>query len=124
MAKKKESTYEEKMIAALNSFPSPLVDKKHGIVIVLENDRARSNESRIEHIINSRHDLKPSDIKRIPKKIEKAIFKKDKERKDTYNFYIERNNYQKQFIKISVKIEFDKSNKATIKTIFITDSIK
>ncbi|MBO7573227.1 MAG: hypothetical protein J6T25_00315 [Bacilli bacterium] len=91
---------------------------------MLENDRARSNESRIEHIINSRHDLKPSDIKRIPKKIEKAIFKKDKERKDTYNFYIERNNYQKQFIKISVKIEFDKSNKATIKTIFITDSIK
>lgn len=93
MAKEKESTYEEKMIAALNSFPSPLVDKKHGIVIVLENNRARSNESRIEHIINSKHDLKPSDIKRIPKKIDKSIFKKDKERKDTYNLYIERNNY-------------------------------
>ena len=124
MAKKKELTYETKMINALNSFPSPLIDKKHGIVIMLENDRVRSNENRFEHIINPRHDLKPSDIKRIPKRIDQAIFKKDKERKDTYNLYIERNNYRKQFIKVSMRIEFDKSNKATIKTIFITDDIK
>ena len=124
MAKKKGLSYEEKMISALSSLPSPLIDKKHGIVIVLENDRASSNENRIEHIIDSRHDLKPNDIKRIPKRIDEAIFKKDKERKDTYNLYIERNNYRKQYIKISMKIEFEKSNKATIKTIFITDHIK
>ena len=124
MANKNGPSYEEKMISALNSLPSPLVDKKHGIVIVFENDRARSNESRLEHIIDSRHELQPNDIKRIPKKIGKAIFRKDKERSDTYNLYIERNNYRNEFIKVSLQIEFEKSNEAIIKTIFITKNVK
>ena len=124
MARKKVLTYEEKMIIALNAFPSPLKDKKHGIVIVFENDRARSNENRLEHIIDPRHELQPKDIKRIPKKIEESILKKDKDRENTFSLYIPRNNYGFEYIKISLRIDFKKSNQATIKTIFITRNLK
>ena len=44
MSKTKGLSYEEKLIDALSKLPNPLEDKRHGIVIVFENDRARSNQ--------------------------------------------------------------------------------
>ena len=124
MAKRKGLSYEEKMIRALNKIPCPLEDKKHRIMIYFVDNRARSNESRFEHISLSRHDLNTSDIKRIIEHINDSILKKDLERKDTYNLYIKRNNYGCEYIKISLEIDFAKSNEAIVKTMFITRDIK
>ena len=63
------------MFEALKSLPNPIEDKRHNIDIYFNDDRARSNESRFEHVIEKRHELLPSDIKRIPNNIKKAIFK-------------------------------------------------
>ena len=112
------------MIKALDSIPKPLEDKKHRIYVVFEDSRARSNQTRFEHIILPRHELKPSDIKRIPKQIKSSVLKKDKERSNTYNLYIVRNSYGTEFIKISIELDFKKSNTAIVKTIFITKNVK
>lgn len=124
MAKRKTLSYEEKMINALIKLPNPLEDKKHRINIYFVDNRARSNESRFEHISLLRHDLLPSDIRRIAEQINKSILKKDSERKDTYNLYITRNNYGKEYIKISLELNFKESNNAIVKTIFITKNMK
>ena len=124
MARKKRLSYEEKMVKALRSIPNPIEDKRHGIFIYFIDERARSNESRFEHIIEKRHELLPSDIKRIPKCIKKAIFRIDQERKETYNIYIRRNNYSDEYIKVSLKIEPEKPDIAVVKTIFITKYVK
>ena len=124
MAKRKGLSYEEKMIHALSKIPCPLEDKKHRIMIYFVNNRARSNESRFEHISLSRHDLYVGDVRRIVQHINESILKKDPERKNTYNLYIKRNNYGCEFIKISLEIDFTKSNEAIVKTMFITTNIK
>ena len=124
MAKKKGLSYEQKLINALKKLPNPLEDKNHNIKIYFIDNRARSNQSRFEHIIASRHGLLPKDLERIPRYIKTCIFKKDLERTDTYNIYIRRNNYNDEYIKISVKIEPEKPNEAIVKTIFITTNIK
>lgn len=124
MSNKKHITYEEKIIKALKSLPNPLKDNKHRIIIVFEDNRARSNESRFEHIAVSRHELLPSDIKQIPKRIETSALKKDKDRTNTYNIYIRRNGHIGEYIKISIEIDFRKSNVGLVKTIFITKNNK
>ena len=124
MAKTKGLSYEEKMINALKKLPNPIKDNKHGIYIYLIDDRARSNESRFEHIVLERHELKQSDIARIIKEIDNSELKKDRVRKNVYNIYIKRQNNSNEYIKISLEIDFTKSNKATIKTIFITRNLK
>ena len=124
MAKTKNLTREEKLIEALNKLPNLLEDKKHRILIFFTNSHARSNQKRFDHISVLRHDLLPGDIRRIVKQINKSILKKDVERKDTYNLYIERNNYKKEYIKISLELNFKESNKAQVKTIFITKNMK
>ena len=124
MTKRKGLSYEEKIAHALQSLPNPIEDKRHGILIVFENDRARSNETRFEHIAVERHELKESDIKHIPKSIKTSLLKIDKDRKDTYNLYLRRNSFGHEYIKISIEINFKKSNRGIVKTIFITKSIK
>ena len=124
MSKKKKLSYEEKMLEALKSLPNPIEDKRHNIDIYFNDDRARSNESRFEHVIEKRHELLPSDIKRIPNNIKKAIFKIDKERKDSYNYYIRRNRNSDAFIKISVRINPETPKTAIVKTIFVTKNLK
>ena len=124
MANKRKISYEQKMIAALNKLPIPLEDKKHNIKIYLENDRARSNQSRFEHIIDSRHGLRPSDIDRVQRYIKKCIFKKDSERTETYNIYIKRSNISDEYIKISIRINPESPDIGIVKTIFITKVIK
>ena len=124
MAKRKKLSYEEKMINALKKLPDPLEDKKHRILIHFIDNRARSNETRFEHISALRHDLQPSDIRRIGQKINDSIMKRDSERNDTFNLYIKRNNYSNEFIKISLELDFKESNNATVKTVFITKNLK
>lgn len=124
MSKKKGLTYNEKMIAAISSLPNPLEDKRHAIYIYFENDRYRSNQNRLDHIVEYRHGLKPSDIEQIPKRIKNSTLKKDKERKNTYNLYIRRKTVKKEFIKISLEIDFEKDNSAKVKTIYITKNLK
>ena len=124
MARKKKLTYEQRMLAELQKLLNPLYDKKHRILIYFDNDRARSNQDRFEHIFDSKHELLPSDIKRIVKGIKTSFLKQDKERKDTHNLYILRNVYKKEYIKIAIKIDFKKSNIGKVKTIFITKNFK
>jgi len=124
MAKKKGLSYEQKLINALKKLPVPLEDRRHNLLIYLDDDRARSNQSRLEHIISMRHGLKPSDIERIPRYLKTSIFKKEKDRRDTANIYIKRNNYGEQYIKISLRTDEEEPNKAFIKTIFITKNMK
>ena len=105
MAKKKRLTYEQKLINALRKIPVPLFDRRHNLNIYFDDNRARSNESRFQHIVNQRHGLVPADIDRIPRYIKTCIFKKDSERTGTCNIYIKRNTVSDEYIKISLKIE-------------------
>ena len=124
MSKTKGLSYEEKLINALRKLPAPLEDKRHNLKIFFDDNRARSNESRFEHITKRRHELHPNDIQRIIKNIKKCILKKDLERTDTYNIYIKRNNYNNEYIKISVQIKPNEPNIAVVKTVFITKVLK
>lgn len=124
MSKKKKLTIDEKIQKALEELPYPIIDKKHGIKIYCINERARSNQSRIEHIILKRHSLMPTDIERIARNINESDLIMDKERKFTFNLYVKRNNYNDEYIKVSLILNFAKSNEAKIKTIFITKNKK
>jgi len=124
MAKRKGLTYEQKLIDALEKLPNPLIDKRHNLKIYFSDDRARSNQSRFEHIANQRHGLRPSDFERIVRYIKRCIFKKDLERTETYGIYIRRNSISEEYIKISVKISPNEPEIAIVKTIYITRVVK
>ena len=124
MGKKKKLTYEEKLEKALKSLPFPLKDKKHGIVIDCLNDQARSNQTRYDHILQERHGLTLPDIELIPKRINTSDLIKDKTRKKTYNLFIKRSKALGGYVQISLEIDFKESNKAKIKTMFVTKNMK
>ena len=124
MAKRKGLSYEEKLLNALSKIPVPIVDNKHRILIYFVDDRARSNETRFEHIVSFRHELKPTDFTRIQKEINNSFLKKDKERKSSFDLYIKRNNYGMEYIKLSLELDFSMGNKAYVKTMFITKNLK
>lgn len=124
MAKRKGLTYEQKLIDALEKLPNPLIDKKHNLKIYFSDDRARSNQSRFEHIIDSRHGLLASDIERILRYINVSKLKMDHERKETFSLFIKRNSFNDEYIKMALKIEDDSPNVAFVKTIFITKVYK
>ena len=124
MAKRNGLSYEQKLVKALKKLPNPLEDKRHNISIYFDDNRARSNQSRFEHIVSVRHGLKPSDIERIPRYIKTCIFKKEIRRSDTFNVYIKRNSYNDEYIKVSIEIKPNAPHVATVKTIFITENIK
>ena len=86
-----------------------------------------SNQTRKEHIAQYGHDLKVRDIALIVDSSKKIVFykyKKDKNHKDTYNYYIKRKGEDKGFIKVSIQISKQNKKKAWVKTIFITNKIK
>ena len=124
MAKRKGLTYEQKLIDALEKLPNPLIDKRHNLKIYFVDNRARSNQSRFEHIVNQRHGLRPSDLERITRYIKKCIFKRDPDRVETYNIYVRRRNYSEEYIKICVRIDPSDPEIAIVKTIFITRVVK
>ena len=125
MTKRKPKIYDpSKLINIVNKWSLPLKDKKHGIEIYLFG-RARTNQTRLEHIVECGHDLKARDLELIPNGINNYVyFKKDQVYKNTYNYYIKRKGKDKGFIKVSIRINDNDSTKAWIKTIFITYKIK
>ena len=125
MAKKRKRIYDStKLIAEIEKIPLPLVDEKHNLKIFIEG-RARSNQTRIEHIVECGHDLKERDIKLIQSGIKQYYkYKKDPYKKGTYNYYLYRKGKDKGFIKISIQIDKNDKTKAYVKTIFVTYNIK
>ena len=125
MTKRKPSTYNPaELLKEINKWPNPIYDKKHDILIYIEG-RARSNQTRVEHIIDYSHDLKARDLALVPQGITNYFaYKKDPIYKNTFNYYINRKGLDRGFIKVSIQIDNNNSKKAWIKTIFITYVIK
>ena len=125
MAKKRKIKYDcSKLVEALNKIEFPLIDSKHGLSIFIIGN-ARSNETRVEHIVKQSHELSVRDIELIPDGIKNYFaYKKDKSKKTTYNYYLKRKGKDKGFVKVSIKIDRKDKKKATIKTIFVTYNLK
>lgn len=125
MAKKKPHIYNPaNLIAAIKKWPNPMFDKKHGYYIYIEG-RARSNQTREEHIVEYGHNLKVRDLELVPKGINNYFdYKKDQIYKNTWNYYIKRSGQDKGLIKVSIRVDDNDSKRAWIKTIFITYKIK
>ena len=121
MAKKRnEEKYDQNIIEALRKLPNPIKDKKHNLLIYIRNDRARSNETRFEHISKQYHDLKVRDIEAIPNGIRNYImFRKSDKLKDTYYYYIKRKGEDKGFIQVAILVDLFDKTKTYLKTIFI-----
>lgn len=126
MAKKRnDKIYDQKLIDALQKLPSLIEDKKHGYIIEVKNDRARSNETRFEHIAKRNHELKVRDIEAIPEGIKQyVLFTRSKELKDTFYYYINRKGEDKGFIQVAIKLKEGETKIYYIKTIYISYRIK
>ncbi len=123
--KKKRSNNTNYLIEAIKKWPNPIYDSRHGYYIFIEEGRARTNETRIEHIVRKAHDLKVRDLELIPSYINRyVVYKKDPVYKDTFNYYLNRKGQDKGFIKISVQLDHGNRSKGWIKTIYITYKIK
>ena len=125
MTKRKPRIYDpSRLIDAIRKWPNPMFDKKHGYYIYVEG-RARSNQTREEHIVEYSHSLKSSDLERVPNGIIKYFdYKKDPVYKDTFNYYIKRKGKDKGFIKVSIQLDGYNPKHAWIKTIYIAYKIK
>ena len=125
MAKKTNGKYDQKLIEALKKLPPLIEDKRHGFVIQIRDDMARSNETRFQYIAKKMHELKVRDIESIPEGIKSYIkFAKSKEIKDTYYYYIKRKGGDKGFIQVAILVDINDKKIAYLKTIFIAYRIK
>ncbi len=125
MAKKTNEKYDLKLIEALKKLPSQIEDKRHGFIIQIRDDKARSNETRFQHIAKKMHELKVRDIESIPEGIRNYVkFTTSKELKDTYYYYINRKGMDKGFIQLAIKLKEGEKKVYYIKTIFIAYRIK
>ena len=101
-----------------------MFDKKHDLYIYVEGN-ARSNQSRVDHIVEYGHDLKIRDLEAVPEGIKNYFaYKKDPVYKNTFNYYIKRKGIDKGFIKVSIRISDNDPHYAWVKTIFISYKIK
>lgn len=125
MSKRKPKVYNPtKLLMEIQKWNLPFFDKKHNHYIFVEG-RARSNQTRIEHIVEYGHNLNTRDLGLIPIGINSYFdYKKDPVHKKTFNYYIRRGGKDKGFIKVSVMISDTDKTKAWIKTIFITYKLK
>ena len=122
--KKQTKRYDQNIIEALKKLPSPIYDRKHNIYIYANDNRARSNETRFEHIAKQYHELKVRDIEVIPDGINRyCYFSKSKNIKDTYYYYIVRKGEDKGFIRVAIQLN-SQNRKAYIKTIYVLYRIK
>ena len=125
MAKKTNEKYNLKLIEALKKLPSQIEDKRHGFIIQIRDDKARSNETRFQHIAKKMHELKVRDIESIPGGISNYIkFVKSKDIKDTYYYYIKRKGEDKGFIQVAILLDLNDKKLAYLKTIFIAYRLK
>ena len=112
------------LINAINSLPNPMVDTKHSLSIFIEG-KARSNQTRVEHIAEFGHDLKVRDIVLIPDGIKNYFsYKMDPVYKDTFNYYLKRKGKDRGFVKVSIQIDKNNPQRAWVKTIYVTYKIK
>ena len=122
--KKQKNTNQKPLQEVIEKWSLPFYDQRHGHYIYLY-DKARSNETRTEHIINSRHNLKVRDLEMVPAGINNYFaYKKDPIYKDTFNYYLVRKGLDRGFIKISVQLDGKDKSKGWIKTIYITYHLK
>lgn len=125
MSKKRSVNYSQNLVDALNKLPVPIHDERHGLTVYLDDNKARSNQSRFQHICGTRHNLSVKDIEYIPEGIQKySTLKKDKTRKKTFNYYFKRKSNEHEYIKISLSVDRKEPKNVRIKTIFITKLIK
>ena len=125
MSKRKPRIYDPtNLVNAIEEWNVPIYDKKHGYYIHLE-ERARSNQTRVQHIVRYGHDLKVRDLKLVPNGINNYLdYRKDPVYKNTFNYYIKRGGNDRGFIKLSIRISDYDSKYAWIKTVFVTYKIK
>ena len=125
MTKRKPRIYDPShLIEAIEKWPNPMFDKKHNYYIYVDG-RARSNQTRIEHIVQNRHDLKVRDLNLVPDGINNYFdYKKDSIYKDTWNYYLIRGGKDKGFVKVSIQIDHKNHTRAWVKTVYITYRIK
>ena len=125
MSKRKPKIYNpELLIKAIKKWPNPMYDKRHKYYIYVEG-RARTTQTRVEHIVEFGHDLKVRDLEMVPEGIFKYFeYKKDPIYKNTFNYYLIRKGKDRGFIKISIQVDHKDSSKAWIKTIYIAHKIK
>ena len=124
MTKRRPRFYDPKpLIDAIEKLPNPMYDKRHGYYLYIEG-MSRSNETRVEHIVDCSHELKVRDIELIPDGIKNYFSYNKDEKKDTYNYYLKRKGMDKGFVKVSIQIDSTDRTKAWVKTIFITYHIK
>ena len=123
--KRRQTNYDPKIIEELKKLPNPIHDKKHNWHIYFMNDRARSNQTRFEHISRFFHELTAADIKSIPEALGTiAKLKMEKGRKNTFNYYFRRKSGKKEYIKIAVRILDSRQRSGAVKTIVVTKTIK
>ena len=125
MSRRKPKTYDSKhLVDAIKKWPNPIYDKRHGYYLYVVNKR-RAKETRIEHIVQYRHNLSARDLELVPNGIINYFdYKKDPTYKNTYSYYIKRGGMDKGFVKVSIRIDDNNPNRAWIKTIFITYKLK
>ena len=111
------------LIQAISKLDLPLYDKKHNLYLHIEG-RARSNQTRVDHIVEFGHNLKVRDIETINDLNNYSFFKKDSSYKHTVNYYFKRQGRDKGMIKIAARVSEINPTKAWIKTIYITYRIK
>jgi len=125
MAKKANEKYDIKLIEALKKLPPLIEDKRHGFIIQIRDDKARSNETRFQHIAKKMHELKVRDIESIPEGIKNYVkFTVSKELKDTYYYFINRKGKDKGFIQLAIKLKEGEKTVYYVKTIFISYRLK
>lgn len=125
MAKKANEKYDIKLIEALKKLPPLIEDKRHGFIIQIRDDKARSNETRFQHIAKKMHELKVRDIESIPEGIKNYVkFTVSKELKDTYYYFISRKGKDKGFIQLAIKLKEGEKKVYYVKTIFISYRLK
>ena len=123
--KRNDKIYDLKLIETLKKLPSQIEDKWHGFIIEIKDDRARSNETRFEHIAKKTHELKVRDIEAIPEGIKQYVkFTKSHDLKDTYYYYINRKGEDVGFVQVAIKLKEGEKKIYYIKTIFISYKIK
>ena len=125
MTKRKPRYYKQNKLAeAIDNLPSPLYDRKHNLYIYIEG-RARSNRSRVEHIIEIDHGLKVRDVANLEYDINHYFrYRKNPVYKNTFTYYILRRGKSKGMVKIAIRISEVDPTKAWIKTIYIAYKIK
>ena len=125
MSKKDNLKFNPALINALKEISFPIYDKKHNLYVYAVDDRARSNESRFEHIAKNHHELKVRDIEDLPIGIQSAFrFRKSNNKKGTYYYFYQRRGESKGFIQVSIQIMKNNPRKAYIKTIYVVYRIK